>query len=49
MGPEPERVHFLGALVVDPHLDGVLGEHVAPIGEMGYTRMGRTTTGIPLL
>ena len=29
MGTEPERVHFLGPLVVDMHLDGVLGEHVA--------------------
>ena len=29
MGSEPEGVHFLCPLVVDPHLDGVLGENVS--------------------
>ena len=29
MGPKSQGIHFLGALVVDPYLDGVLGEHVA--------------------
>jgi hypothetical protein len=27
--PETEGIHFLGALVVDPHIDRVLGEHIA--------------------
>jgi hypothetical protein len=29
MGPKTERVYFLGPLVVDMHLDCVLGEHIA--------------------
>ena len=29
MRPQPQRVHFLGPLVVDPGLDRVLGEHIA--------------------
>jgi len=29
MRTETERVHFLCPLVVDSHLDGVLGEHIA--------------------
>jgi len=29
MGTKPECVHFLGPFVVDPHFNGVLGEHIA--------------------
>jgi len=29
MGPETECIHFLGPLVLDPLLDGVLGEDIA--------------------